>query len=51
MKFRNTRTGVVLDNMPENFGGKYWEPVDTPAPATVKKKATPKKTTKKTAKK
>lgn len=45
MKFRNTRSGAVID-MPENFSGKYWEPVEKPAPKPAPKKA-PKKTVKK----
>lgn len=46
MKFRNTRTGYVLE-MPEGFSGKYWEPVKEPAP---KAKATKKAAAKKPAK-
>ena len=46
MKFRNTRTGYVLE-MPEGFSGKYWEPVNKPVPKPVKKKTTVKKPAKK----
>ena len=52
MKFRNTRNGAILD-MPDSFSGKYWEPVDTPAPeskagdAAVPEKAEVKKPAKK----
>lgn len=54
MLFRNTRNGAVID-APESFGGKFWEPVTTPAPVAVsetneapkkapaKRKAAPKK--------
>lgn len=47
MKFRNTRTGAVLE-LPENFSGKYWEPVEAPKPekkAAAKKAAAKKKST------
>ena len=50
MKFRNRRTGIVLTNMPDTFSGKYWEPVEEPAPVTEekpKKKSSVKKTVKK----
>ena len=46
MKFRNKNNGIVLE-LPDNFSGKNWEPVD-PAPVSEKPK---KKTTKKTVKK
>lgn len=46
MKFRNVRTGIILD-LPDNFTGKYWEPVNKPVPKPVKKKTTVKKPAKK----
>lgn len=42
MKFRNIRTGAVLD-LPDNFSGKYWEPVNVPVPKKPVKKAAAKK--------
>lgn len=51
MKFRNRRNGIVLNNMPDTFSGKNWEPViEEPAPVTEekpKKKSSVKKTVKK----
>lgn len=32
MKFINRRNGIVID-MPENWSGDCWEPVEKPAPA------------------
>lgn len=49
MKFRNRRSGIVLD-MPDNFSGKNWEPVEIPAPVYEKPK-TKKSSVKKTVKK
>lgn len=46
MKYRNVRTGIVLD-LPDNFIGKYWEPVNKPVPKPVKKKTIVKKPAKK----
>ena len=42
MKFRNIRTGIVLE-LPEKFSGKYREPVEPPAPKEPKKKKAKKK--------
>lgn len=42
MKFRNIRTGIVLE-LPDNFSGKYWEPVEPPAPEKPEKKKPKKK--------
>ena len=42
MKFRNIRTGIVLE-LPDNFSGKYWEPVEPPAPKEPEKKKPKKK--------
>jgi len=49
MKFRNRRNGIVLD-LPENFSGKYWEPVD-PAPVSEEKPKKKSSVKKKTVKK
>ena len=38
MKFINRRNGIVID-MPDNWRGDCWEPVEEPAPAP---EATPK---------
>lgn len=49
MKFVNTKNGVVMD-MPEDFSGSNWEPVEapkTPHRAETEEKAEPKKATKK----
>lgn len=43
MKFRNTRNGMVLE-LPDNFSGTYWEPVEKPAPEKPKKQETKKST-------
>ena len=48
MRFKNTKTGVIL-NLPDDFTGKNWEPVDK-APKTPhieEPKEEPKKPTKK----
>ena len=37
MKFRNIRTGIVLE-LPDNFSGKYWDPVEKPTPKKPEKK-------------
>ena len=42
MKFRNIRTGIVVE-LPDNFSGKNWEPVETPAPKEPEKKKAKKK--------
>lgn len=39
MKFRNTRNGTILE-LPDNFSGKYWEPVEKPVPRPAEKKKT-----------
>lgn len=49
MKFVNTKNGVVMD-MPEDFSGSNWEPVEvpkTPHRTETEEKAEPKKATKK----
>lgn len=47
MKFRNRRNGIVLNNMPDTFSGKNWEPVEEPAPVTEEKPKTKKSSVKK----
>lgn len=42
MKFKNIRTGIVLE-LPDNFSGKYWEPVEQPTPKEPEAKKKPKK--------
>ena len=47
MKFRNIRYGTILE-MPDDFSGKNWEPVDpVPSPKAAPKKAAPKRPAKK----
>jgi hypothetical protein len=37
MKYRNTKTGVVID-VENKISGKYWELVETPSKKPVKKR-------------
>ncbi len=47
MKFVNTKNGVVMD-MPEDFSGSNWEPVEAPkTPHRTEEVKEPKKATKK----
>lgn len=48
MKFINTKTGVAMD-MPEDFSGSNWEPVEAPkeTPHRTEEVKEPKKATKK----
>lgn len=49
MKFRNTKTGAVMD-MPEDFSGSNWEPETKQTPKETPHRTEPTKTTKKKAK-
>lgn len=47
MRFKNTRTGVIL-NLPDDFTGKNWEPVEKKrAPEEAPHRTEPKKPAKK----
>jgi len=41
MRYRNTKTGVVIDVVSE-VKGKYWEPIEVPGASKPKAKAEPK---------
>lgn len=43
MKFRNIRNGKILE-LPDNFSGKYWEPVEQSASQKSEKQETKKST-------
>lgn len=49
MKFRNTKTGAVMD-LPEDFSGSNWEPEEKQAPKETPHRTEATKTTKKKAK-